>query len=238
MRAWGISTRPTACARASRRRDLWGWRGGVPGDGASRRQGVRLKLGAHPLPAARPGSGWSGSAARVPWARVCGCGDPVLPCRLLRTLGVAGGCPWGRDLSLLRGASGVRRSPSPARASLEQAARPRCPCVPGTGVVSVGGQQRPNSVRSCMLWGWREGIPLGGAPRCSEERLKLGGRPPPAARLLGGWLGSGSAAHVLWTRVCGCGDLSLPLWRACPVACCAPRGQEDVSPGGGGLSPL
>ena len=36
-----------------------------PGGAASRRRGERLSLGAHPLPAALPESGWSGSAARL-----------------------------------------------------------------------------------------------------------------------------------------------------------------------------
>ena len=51
----------------------------------------------------------------------------------------------------------------------------------------------------CALWGWREGVPGGGALRRCEGCLRSGARPLPAARPQGGL--SGSAAHLLWMRV-------------------------------------
>ena len=57
--------------------------------------------------------------------------------------------------------------------------------------------------RRCSLWGWRRGVPGGGAFRRCEGRLRSGAVPPPIARPLGGLLGS--ATHVLRARVCGCG---------------------------------
>ena len=82
--------------------------------------------------------------------------------------------------------------------------------------------------RRCSLWGWRKGVPGGGAFHHCEGRLRSGAVPPPTARPLGGLLGS--VTHVLWVRVCGCGGPTLSPWPACPVgaACCG---------GGGGPSP-
>ena len=57
--------------------------------------------------------------------------------------------------------------------------------------------------RRCALWGWRKGVPRGGAFRRCGGRLSSGAPPPPAVRPLGG--PSRSATHVLWARVCGCG---------------------------------
>ena len=82
--------------------------------------------------------------------------------------------------------------------------------------------------RRCSLWGWREGIPGGGAFHHCEGRLRSGAVPPPTVRPLGGLLGS--ATHVLWARVCGCGGPTLSSCPACPVGA-ACRG------GGGGPSP-
>ena len=69
--------------------------------------------------------------------------------------------------------------------------------------------------RRCSLWGWRKGVPGGGAFHHCEGRLRSGAVPPPTARPLGGLLGS--ATHVLWARVCGCGGPTLSPWLACPV---------------------
>ena len=82
--------------------------------------------------------------------------------------------------------------------------------------------------RRCALWGWRKGVPGGGAFCRREEHLRPGAPPPPDARPPGGL--SGSATHVLWVRLCGCGGPELSPWLACPVgaARCG---------GGGGLSP-
>ena len=78
VRAWGPSTRPTACALAGRGCALWGWRKSVPGGGAFPRCGGRLRSGAPPPPAARPPGGLSGSTTHVLWERVCECGSPAL----------------------------------------------------------------------------------------------------------------------------------------------------------------
>ena len=79
----------------------------------------------------------------------------------------------------------------------------------------------------CSLWGWRKSVPGGGAFHHCEGRPRPGAVPPPTASPLGGLLGS--ATHVLWARVCGCGGPTLSPWPACPVGA-ACRG------GGGGPS--
>ena len=65
------------------------------------------------------------------------------------------------------------------------------------------------AARRCSLWGWRKGVPAGGAFHHCEGRLSSGAVPPPTARPLGGLYGS--ASHVLWARVCGCGAQHCPL---------------------------
>ena len=69
--------------------------------------------------------------------------------------------------------------------------------------------------RRCALWGWLEGVPLGAVFRRCEGRLNSVAPPPPAACPLGNlW---GSATHVLWARVCGCGGPARSLWLAPPA---------------------
>ena len=82
----------------------------------------------------------------------------------------------------------------------------------------------------CSLWGWRKGVPGGGAFHHCEGRLRSGAVPPPTARPLGGLLGS--ATHVLRARVCGCGGPTLSPWPACPVGAAWRGGGGGVSPGG------
>ena len=84
--------------------------------------------------------------------------------------------------------------------------------------------------RRCSLWGWRKGIPGGGAFHHCEGRLRSGAVPPPTARPLGGLLGS--ATHVLWARVCWCGGPTLSPWLACPVGAAYRRVGGGPSPGG------
>ena len=84
--------------------------------------------------------------------------------------------------------------------------------------------------RRCVLRGWREGVHGGGAFRRCEGRLRSGAPPPPAARPLGGL--SGSATHVLWARLCGCGGPALSPWLACPVGAACRGGGGGPSPGG------
>ena len=95
--------------------------------------------------------------------------------------------------------------------------------------VLVGGRSGPGSpLLGLGLWGWRKGVPGGGAFHCCEGRLGSGAPSPLTARRLGGLLGS--ATHVLSARGCGCGGPTLSPWPARPVgaACCG---------GGGGPSP-
>ena len=84
--------------------------------------------------------------------------------------------------------------------------------------------------RRCSLWGWRKGVPGGGAYHHCEGRLRSGAVPPPTACPLGGPLGS--ATHVLWARVCGCGGPTLSPWSACPVGAVCRGGGRGLSPGG------
>ena len=84
--------------------------------------------------------------------------------------------------------------------------------------------------RRCSLWGWRKGVPRGGAFHDCEGLLRSGAVPPPTARPLGGL--SGSATHVLWARVCGSGGPTLSPWLACPVGAACRGGGGRPSPGG------
>ena len=84
--------------------------------------------------------------------------------------------------------------------------------------------------RRCSLWGWRKGVPGGSAFHHCEGRLRSGAVPPPTARTLGGLLGS--ATHVLWARVCGCGGPTLSPWPACPVGAACRGGGGGPSRGG------
>ena len=84
--------------------------------------------------------------------------------------------------------------------------------------------------RRCSLSEWRKGVPGGGAFHHCEGRLGSGAVPPPTACPLGGLLGS--ATHVLWVRVCGCGGPTLSPWPACPVGAACRGGGGGLSPGG------
>ena len=111
----------------------------------------------------------------------------------------------------------------------------RDPCVPGAVGAGVGTQHWPHSVRlagqRCSLWGWRKGVPGGGAFHHCEGRLRSGAVPPRTACPLGGLLGS--VTHVLWARVCGCGGPTLSPWLACPVGLRAAGVGGEAVPGGG-----
>ena len=64
----------------------------------------------------------------------------------------------------------------------------RDPRVPGAVDAGVWTQHRPTSCalagRCCSLWGWRKGVPGGGAFHRCEGRLVSGAVPPPAALVL------------------------------------------------------
>ena len=218
-----------------------GWREGVSGRGALRRCKGGLSSGALPPPAARPQGGLSESATHVLWAQVCGRWGPGLSLWLACP---AGGCvPRGAGGRPSRGGwpSTVVRGVWCQALSLPQLPVPwggqpgfRDPCFPGAVGVGVRTQHRPHSVRSCepslRAVGVARGRPRGRALRRCEGRLSSGSLPPHAARPQSGM--SGSATHVLWARVCGCGGPALSLWLACPAGCCMPRGWWEAVLGG------
>ena len=125
--------------------------------------------------------------------------------------------------------------PSPAARPLERAARVSATCVSQVRSVrawgpSTGPTACALAARRCSLWGWRKGVPGGGAFHHCEGRLRSGAVPPRTARPLGGLLGS--ATHVLWARVCRCGGQTLSPWPACPVGAACHGGCRGPSPGG------
>ena len=113
------------------------------------------------------------------------------------------------------------------------ASRTRCQCVPGgvgmgnPALVPLRALFRVRVAR-CGLAGGRP--PGGGALRRHEGRPRSCACPPPAARPWGGLLGS--AAHLLWARVCGCGGPALSLWGACSAGGCVRRYLREAVLGG------
>ena len=106
------------------------------------------------------------------------------------------------------------------------------PCVPVWSLrawgPSIGSKARALAGRRSSLWGWRKGVPGGGAFHRCGGRLRSGAPPPPTARSPGGL--SESATHVLWARGCGCGGPALSPWLACPVRAACPGGCGGPSP--------
>ena len=194
MRACGPSTGPTACALADRRCSLWGWRNGVPGGGAFHRCEGRLVSGAVPSLAARPPE----RAARVPRPVCpgrgrCGRVDPVpaprrapLRAGVVRCGGGGRASPGGAAFHRCEGRLVSGTVPPSAARPPERAARFRDPRVPGAVDAGSGPSTSPTACalagRRCPLWGWRKGVPGGGAFHCREGRLVSGAVPPPAAR--------------------------------------------------------
>ena len=238
VRVWGPSTAPTACALADWCCSLWGWRRVVSGGGAFQHCEGRLRSGAVPLPTARPLGGLLGSATHVPSARLCGCRGPTLSPWPACPVGAAcrgggGGRPRGGVVChrcegrLISGAV-----PPPAACPLERAARVPRPVCPGCGWCGCGDpapvpQRVPLRARVARCGVGGRATPGGGAFHHCDGRLRSSAVPPLTARPLNGLLGS--ATHVLWARVCGCGGPTLSPWPACPFGA-ACRG------GGGGLS--
>ena len=106
---------------------LWGWRKGVPGEGAFNCCEGRLRSGAPPPPTACPLGGLLGSATHVLWARACGCGGPTLSPWPARPAGAA--CRGG----------GGGPSPYLAWGSAPPVGRVRGVRVPGGGLGGGGG---------------------------------------------------------------------------------------------------
>ena len=135
-----------------------------------------------------------GSATRVSRARSVRAVDPApAPQRVPLRAGVArcggggGAPPGGVPATVVRGAwcqalSLPRpRSPSVAcsqgSATRVSRARSMRACGPSTGPTACA-----LAGRRCSLWGWRKGVPGGGAFHRREGRLVSGAVPPPAAR--------------------------------------------------------
>ena len=212
--------------------------GGRASPGACRHCGERLSSGAPPSPAARL---WAG--CRGPLPACCGRGSASVGCQCggtvpsgrmprvgLRAAGVVGGRLRGGLPSTI--ARGVRcpALPLPLPPVL-WGGWPgfRDLCVLGAVGVGVGAQHRPHALRDVdtRRGGGGRASPGGAVRRC-EGCLRSGVPPPPAARPLGGL--SGSAIHVLWARVCGCGGPALSSWLACGG--CVPWGWWGAVPGG------
>ena len=149
--------------------------------------------------------------------------------------GVLGGRPWeGWPATVVRGvccqalslprrlSSGAGSSDSATRVSRVRLVRA---WGPGTSPTACA-----LAARRCALWGWREGVPGGGAFRRREGRVRSGVPPPPTGRPLGGL--SGSARHVLWAWVCWCGGPVLSPWLARPAGAACREGGGGPSPEG------
>ena len=101
---------------------------------------------------------------------------------------------------------------------------------------STGPTARALAGRRCSPWGWRKGVPGGGAFHHCEGRLRPGAVPPLTALPLGRPVG------VRHPRAVGAG---VWVWEpnTVPLACmpcggCMLRGWRGTVPGGGGLPPL
>ena len=193
----------------------------------------------------RPSSGagsW-GTATLVFWVRSVRALGPSTGCSTACALagwrcslwGWRKGVPGGVPFTIVRGV--WCQALSLPRPPVLWSGRPgfRQPCVPGAVGAGVVTQHRPHSVRPCgpalLAVGVAEGRPrVGCLPPLCEGRLRSGTVPPPTARPLGGLLGS--ATHMLWARVCGCGGPTLSPWPACPLGAACRGGAGGPSPGG------
>ena len=97
-----------------------------------------------------------------------------------------------------------------------------------SGVLGGGRSGRGSPLLGFRLWGWRKGVPGGGAFHFCEGRLGSGAPPPRTARPLGGLLRS--ATHVLCARACGCGGPTLSPRPARPVGAACRGGGGEPSP--------
>ena len=104
-----------------------------------------------------------------------------------------------------------------------------------------GGRSGPGSpLHGLGLWGWRQGVPGGGAFYRCVGLLGSCAPPLPTARPLGGL--SGSAIHVLWARACGCRGPALSVRPARPAGAARRgagpwRSHAGGRAGGGGGAP-
>ena len=222
------------------RRPSQQWQASPPGDGppppprhaAPKGHAGQEDSGGPPHPQAR---------TRSTWERVCGYGGPTLSPWPACPVGAAcrggGGGPspgGGWPATVVRGVWCQALS-LPQPSVLWGGQLLFCdPCVPGAVGAGVGPNTHPTACalagRRCSQWGWRKGVPGGGAFWRCEGRLRSGAPPPPTARPLGGLLGS--ATHVLRVRACGCGGPPLSSCPACPLGAACRGGGGGPSPGG------
>ena len=183
--------------------------------------------------------GLSGPAAHVLWARVCGYGVqrcPRGPYSLCSS--GAGSLGFAARVSVVRGICG-QALPLPRLSALWAGCRGPSSTLAVGAAVRVWG---PGAVTSACMpcggrapWGWWGPSP-GGWPAIVARGVWCQALSLP--RSSGLWAGRrGSATHMLWARVCGCGGPALSprvhaLWelRAAGVVGGHPRG--------GGLPPL
>ena len=171
----------------------------------------------------------------VPRARSgCPSGSPrvSLSCVCARTLAVSAPPPAGWC------GARISRGPGTGHWALGGVVRAPPRVLPRSlapfGVLG-GGRSGPGSpLLGWGLWGWRQGVPGGGAFYRCVGRLGSCAPPPPTARPLGGL--SGSAIHVLWARACGRVGPALSLWglRAAGRVRCVHMLEGELGGGGGG----
>ena len=114
-------------------------------------------------------------------------------------------------------------------AGVPRPAGPRCGWC-GRGDPAPAPQRALLRAGVARSWGGGRASPGGGAFHRRGERLRSGPPPPPTACPPGGL--SGSATHVLWAQVCGCGGPALSPRLACPVGAACREGGGGASPGG------
>ena len=149
--------------------------------------------------------------------------------------GWRGAVPGGLACHCCQGRLVSGAVPPPAARPLGRVAGVPRPVCPGCGRCGRGDralvpQRAPLRAGVARCGGGGRASPGGGAFHRCEGRLRSGAPPPPTAHPLGGLLGC--VTHMLWTRVCGCGGPSLPLWPACPVGVACRGGGGGPSPGG------
>ena len=158
-----------------------------------------------------------------------------MPCWSCVPRGWWGAVPGRSGLPPLRGASGVRRCPSPGRPSSGAGSRGSATRVSRVRSVRAWGRSAGPTAcayagRRCWLWGWRKGVPGGGAFYQYEGRLVSGAVPPPAARPL-------ERAAGVPRPVCpGCGRCRRGDLAPAPQR--APLRAGVARCGGGGRAPL
>ena len=190
-----------------------------------------------PLSGCPPLGGLPGPATRVLWARVCECGAqhwPLgshAPCGAACCRGGGGPSPGGWPSTIARRVRCQALSLPLPVVLWDRRPGFRDPCVLGAVGSEVGAQHLPHALQAVdARRGGSGGASPGGAVRRCVGRLRSGAPPPLAARPSSGL--SGSAPHVLWARVCGCGGPALSSWLARPVGAVCRGGGGGPSPGG------